>query len=367
MAKQAGERVHSLDGLRGLGALIVLLFHIGVWASPFGPDLPYELVPGSASVMVFFVLSGVVLSLAPFKHLKGAGYDWFGYFPRRIIRLGVPLAGAMVFGIVAGYASWRIGSSSRIALAVDFAGSADGILHDLLMQFDFLFNVSDAGSTIFGTTFDRVNGPAWSMSWEIWFSLTLPIAIWCIARIRRVAPAVMAILVAVFISHWTGYFPLRLCLMFWIGVLMARHFDRLKSIKIPPALEALLLTAILVVLELPQLIHSDGLAGAVLSSLMDAACALMVVISVADGFTRRALSSAPVLFLGKISYSLYLTHAIVIGSTRTLVPHIGIVDPLAIAGISIAASFAFAIAFWRLVERPSISWSHSVGIAPQDS
>lgn len=80
------KRVLSLDGLRGLGALIVFLYHVDIMVKPFGAGGP-SLFPGTASVMVFFILSGIVLSLVPLKHMGNGGYDWLGYYPRRVVRL----------------------------------------------------------------------------------------------------------------------------------------------------------------------------------------------------------------------------------------------------------------------------------------
>lgn len=65
-------------------------------------------------------------------------------------------------------------------------------------------------------------------------------------------------------------------------------------------------------------------------------------------------------FLGKVSYSLYLTHAIVIGALAALLPKLGIVDPLAIAVVSLPASMLAAVAFWRTVEVPSMNLSRSL-------
>lgn len=73
------KRVLSLDGLRGLAALIVFLYHVDIMVKPFGAGGP-SLFPGGASVMVFFILSGIVLSLVPFKHMGNGGYDWLGYY-----------------------------------------------------------------------------------------------------------------------------------------------------------------------------------------------------------------------------------------------------------------------------------------------
>ena len=74
------------------------------------------------------------------------------------------------------------------------------------------------------------------------------------------------------------------------------------------------------------------------------------------------------LFLGKVSYSLYLTHAMVIGALVALLPRLGIVDPLAIAAVSLSASMLVAVAFWRIVEVPSMNLSRSLASSgPRDA
>ena len=248
------ERVLSLDGLRGLGALMVFLYHVDIMVNPFGAGGP-SLFPGTASVMVFFILSGIVLSLVPFKHMGNGGYDWLGYYPRRVVRLCVPLFAAIALALPAGYVAWRLGSTSRSALAVAYDAGLPTAVHDILMQFDVLFNVSDGLNNLFGAQLVRVDSPVWSMSWELWFSLTLPLAIWCISRIRRTGLAVVATFIAVLVSHWTGYFPLRLCLMFWLGIMVARQFDKIKAVKLSILAELALLVASVGVIELSLVWH----------------------------------------------------------------------------------------------------------------
>lgn len=104
------KRVLSLDGLRGLAALIVFLYHVDIMVKPFGAGGP-SLFPGTASVMVFFILSGIVLSLVPFKHMGNGGYDWLGYYPRRVVRLCGPLFAAIALTLPMGYVAWRLGST----------------------------------------------------------------------------------------------------------------------------------------------------------------------------------------------------------------------------------------------------------------
>lgn len=111
-----------------------------------------------------------------------------------------------------------------------------------------------------------------------------------------------------------------------------------------------------------RILPLDGLRGlgALKSTIVNAACLLVVVIAIADGFTRRALPTGPMVFLGKVSYSLYLTHAIVIGALAALLPKLGIADPLAIAAVSLPASMLAAVAFWRIIEVPSMNLSRSL-------
>lgn len=292
--------------------------------------------------------------------MGSGGYDWLGYYPRRVVRLCVPLFAAIALALPAGYVAWRLGSTSRSALAVTYDAGLPTAVHDILMQFDVLFNVSDDGSNLFGAPLVRVDSPVWSMSWELWFSLTLPLAIWCISRIRRAGLAVVATFIAVLVSHWSGYFPLRFCLMFWLGVMVAKRFDKIKAAKIPVPVELALLVASVGVIELSLVWHPGGVLEAIKSTIMNAACLVVVVVSIADGFTRRALSTAPMVFLGKVSYSLYLTHAIVIGALVALLPKLGIADPLVVAAVSLPASMLAAVAFWRIIEVPSMNLSRSL-------
>lgn len=361
-------RIHSLDGLRGVACVVVLLLHVAMMLELWGPAGPYVLIPGTPAVTVFFVLSGVVLSLAPLARLRAGGpYDWLGYYPRRVVRLGVPLAAAVALGVVAGYVAWRLGSTGRSATAIAFDGGPQQVVHDLIMQFDVIFFVSDDTLTLFGEPLVRVNSPVWSMGWELWFSLTLPLAIACLARARHDAAAALAIFAGIFVSHWCGYFPLRLCLTFWLGVLLAKHLARLAEKDFGPAASAGALLALLAVIELAQadaaglLGPLDPLASAALSTLMNAACMGLVALCVVDGPVRRALSTRPVRLLGSVSFSLYLTHAVAIGALEALLPRLGVTGPLAQAVLAVALSMGAAVVFWLVVERPAIDLSRRVG------
>ena len=364
------QRIHSLDGLRGVACLAVLLLHIAMMLELWGPDGTYPLIPGTPAVIVFFVLSGVVLSIVPLERLRaGRAYDWLGYYPRRVVRLGIPLAVAVALGIAAGYAAWCMGSTGRSATAVAFSGTPQQVVHDALMQFDVLFFVSDDTQNLFGDPLVRVNSPVWSMGWELWFSLTLPLAVACLARVRRDGAAIVGILAGVFVSHWCGYFPLRLCLTFWLGVILARHLPEVSALRLPVSFETVTLVALLGAIELAQAAQAgllgplDALALAALQTLMNAACAGLVALAMTDGLVRRVLSTRPARFLGTVSFSLYLTHSLVIGGLEVVLPAIGVTDGLAQACVAVVSCLVCAAVFRRHVERPAIDLSRRVGNA----
>ena len=94
----------------GLAALVVLLHHAmytnpdfpgtpGGGSVPTGSPMwwisytPLKLATaGWESVIVFFVLSGLVVTLPV---VRTRGFDWVAYFPRRVVRLMVPVMGAV--------------------------------------------------------------------------------------------------------------------------------------------------------------------------------------------------------------------------------------------------------------------------------
>ena len=340
-------------------------------------DIFYGMAGGSYAIINIVTIVGALASYVPLANLSLKVGRKKVALASSVVMVSCPLVLWLVpgfspvlylvillMGVSLGYVAWRLGSTSRSALAVAYDAGLPTAVHDILMQ----FNVSDGVNNLFGAQLVRVDSPVWSMSWELWFSLTLPLAIWCISRIRRTGLAVVATFIAVLVSYWTGYFPLRLCLMFWLGVMVARRFDKFKAVKLSMLAELALLVASVGVIELSLVWHPGGVLEALKSTAMNAACLVVVVVAIADGFTRRALSAAPMVFLGKVSYSLYLTHAMVIGALVALLPRLGIVDPLTIAAVSLPASMLVSVVFWRIIEVPSMNLSRSLASSgPRDA
>lgn len=358
-------RIDSLDGLRGLASVAVLFFHTCKMLQLFGPTGLYDLIPGVAAVIVFYAISGVVLALVPLQKLKAQErYDWFSYFPRRVIRLCVPLVAAIALGVLASFVADATGLDPRAEKPIDWQQGLAEVVRQIMMQFDVLFNVTDGQCFIDGTRFVRTNSPTWSMSWELWFSLALPLAVYVIWRTKRTWLGLCACACLVLLANATGYFPLRMCVMFVAGTYMAKDAAALTKARIPaPALAAALIGCVAVI-ELAGACASSGswpVPAFLLMTLSDAACVALVALAMTSGFASRFLSTRPVRFLGKLSYSLYLTHVLVVGSVGPLLPRFGVEHPALIAAIIVVLSFSVAWLFWYLVERPSMLWSRKVG------
>ena len=167
-------RVRSLDGLRGFAALGVVFCHVllsspsyyrwadnGSWLHRSPLTILWS---GQEMVVIFFVLSGDVLALPAVK----LAWRWFdrSYYPRRLLRLYLPVWGALVFAgvlhllvtrnAVTGATPWL--NSHAILLSLH-----DGIATAGLLQDSWLHGTSEYTSVL------------WSLEYEVVFSLALPL------------------------------------------------------------------------------------------------------------------------------------------------------------------------------------------------
>lgn len=340
--KNENERICSLDGLRGLAALAVVAYH-------YTGGTLHRLLPGGQFVTLFFILSGLVLSIVPLR--VGAGsYDWPRYQLRRIIRLAIPTCTAVGACCIVSAIAVRTGRETPEYAAMFAASSPSSWLHGLLTQLDML-SMTTAGSRVDGSVLAMVDLPSWSMCWEMLFSLALPVYVVIATDMRIVAPVVLACVLA---SEWAQWPPLRHMAVFALGVALAgrltdRGRETLRNIvAVPAALCGVIL------------ICQSGLGvlpGIAAQPLAVCGCLLLVVVALGDDVVSALLSTAPFRWLGRVSFSLYLTHLPV---RDWIVPHIpvrGVLRPV----LLVALCLLVAEAFHLLVERPATMLSRRLG------
>ena len=173
------------------------------------------------------------------------------------------------------------------------------------------------------------------MGWGSGSLSTLPLAVACLARVRREGAAALALLAGIFVSHWCGYFPLRP-----VPHVLARR----PSCPAPPRAvrarrpvrrlpEAVALVALLGVIEAgpgwPQAPSSgplDALCPCCAADLMNAACAGLGACH--DGRLRAAcpLNASRALSWGPCPSRSTSPTPIVIGGLEVVLPAVGVTD-----------------------------------------
>jgi peptidoglycan/LPS O-acetylase OafA/YrhL len=165
--------------------------------------------------------------------------------------------------------------------------------------------------------------------------------------------------------------------MFLLGIALARHRAYLAERwgHLPRlAVWALTVGALLSYNYSPFLGRLSARIGITLGTL-GLTSAIVIVLAMTNGNWSAFLRLAPCQFLGRISYSLYLTHLTVlyiliyVGYER-LVPVFGVLFWALLFVVYIVASLLFAWAFFIAIERPCtqlsqrVSWWRSVGSSP---
>lgn len=258
---------------------------------------------GIEAVLVFFLLSGFVISLST---EKSATPNWSRYVAMRIRRI-FPI---FLLGLLLSY----------LASSLSLGGFQQPDWWNLGANLLMLQDVNKPG--IWADPFGG-NGPLWSLSYEMWFY-----ALYAIVMIQF--PLKCHFLTAALVSYisiLTGYFSPNaisnfgsLFLIWWMGVEMARQLRETGGItlvgQLKPVLVMLPPTLWFAWLSYSRWINPEGnaiylAAHPYLEFRMFAfACAVCLVTPILAGFkwVRSILECKLLLFLGSISYALYIFH-----------------------------------------------------------
>ncbi|MCU1445158.1 acyltransferase [Cryobacterium sp.] len=419
-------RLVALDALRGVAAAIVLVHHVSMTAPSvsaaysssenvaiFSTGWWVTLSPlkilfaGPEFVLVFFVLSGFVLVLTPLRRwpwtprpapeqaasapapaagsaeptsgvpavsastpalaVEGAptaatttapqGYDWLAYYPRRIIRLAIPVVVSVALA-----AAWilLVPRTGEGGAWMAKQGSPDLGIGNLLRE-----------ASILGYTGrPDVNPPLWSLAWEMWFSLLLPVGVILAVASRRWTLAWVALLLAASTAGYLlGSEPLMYLPAFGLGALLAANHETLqaRSQRLAASRGGTLVWAGIAVLG-PVLLVSYWLFRPVLTApwneltlaLRVPGAALIVATVALWPPVQRMLSGRLLAWLGAISFSLYLVHFPVVVSFGQL---FGPEYWWAGALVSLPLSLLLAQLMYRWVELPAQKLANRAGKA----
>jgi peptidoglycan/LPS O-acetylase OafA/YrhL len=341
----------EIDGLRAVAVVIVILYHLEI-----------RYIPGGfVGVDVFFVISGYLISSIIFSEIAAARFSITAFYERRIRRI-FPALFAMLFAFTA-FAFFYILPAELVGYAKSLLAAATSVSNIYFWQHSGYFD-SPLSNPLLHT---------WSLAVEEQFYIFFPLFLWLVRRVlpRQLKSAVVALFFtsllisaglvfysrnAAFYMPYSRAWELLLGTMLSLGMFPRLASGWARNIATIAGAALIAVSACLYTGQTPF----PGLA-----ALLPCIGSALIIGAGESGssLVGAALSWRPVVFIGLISYSLYLWHWPIIIlhkmgfllSLNTTVParylhsmnfrHYDM-------GVEAGISLLLAILSWRFVERP---------------
>jgi len=347
-----------LESIRGVAALSVVLFHYTqaydgprlVW---FFTHTPLAVIcDGTAAVSLFFVLSGLVLSYRHFRTSRTPDLSKFhigAYAVARVCRIWLPY---VVISLISALFSRQIFARYNTSppptdWLIFFFKNPHWPLSIRWMLGEI---------QIFRFETPSLLPQGWTLSIELALSILVPFGVMLASR--RTSWLIVVVLMLTISMHGTAFLA-----HFAAGILIAKYFNDIQDWMSRHRLArwGTLIIGILFYTLRSTLDREWGWPGPAkiwLASGFGAALILCGVLG--SDFLKRAFSHRSLRFLGRISYSLYLVHMLVLlcltpslmqAMSRWPLSVSWPVGVLTVTGVSLI----LAIIYYRLVEVPSMA------------
>lgn len=346
-ARSAG-RFDTIQVLRGVAALLVVIDHCGQYVfgdlKIAGIDLDATLDDiGILGVQIFFVISGFIMVVTNAERF-GSTRSAAAFFLRRLYRIAplYYLATALMI-----YLFWN-------------SGDTDVTARDIATSYAFVAHYAD----IEAQGYFPVLGVGWTLNYEMFFYLLFAISLMLRRRMGTAACmlAIVLLILSGYIARTTGHtLPQRSAVLFYTDPVMLLFVFGMaiglthvyRPIQGVPSSDNLLahglIAGAVVLLILKNAVDTD------IRTALDYAVTTLAVIAVFVSSIQKTLSFAPLisglLLVGDFSYSLYLTHSIVIFGYDNLFPDRS-PSPAIDLPVLLLLSFAVGWATYRLIEQP---------------
>ena len=325
----------DLDGLRAFAVISVLLYHLGV-----------RFIPGGyVGVDVFFVLSGFFITKLIFSDLQQDQFSFLNFYERRVRRI----APALLF-----VCAWTTVFALIILMPDELKTYAQRLLAALFSVSNIVFSHEGYFAPKGGT---QPLLHTWSLGIEEQFYLLFPILLAQAYKRQRqhLGSIVWALLVVSFILSAIQVETRPRIAFFWLHT---RSWELLAGCVIALGLVpiarsqlqretagALGLLGILAAVFL----YRDSIPFPGPAALLPCVGTALVIWSGDGTRTAKILGARPIVFIGLVSYSLYLWHWPLIVYTRLL-----FVEPFTPTqqAMLALASLVLAVFTWRFVETP---------------
>jgi peptidoglycan/LPS O-acetylase OafA/YrhL len=350
-------RIPSLDGLRGIAILLVLIGHGG---STF--HLPAKLLPylgnAEAGVRIFFALSGfLIYNLSQREIAKTGGFSMLQFYKRRTLRIFPCFyTFLIVAGVLAGCGVLLL-TPQMIAAAGTFTLNYFNASQDMAEHTDF-----------------NAVGHYWTLALEEQFYLTWPLLIFfarkgylhkLLVGVMIAAPVLRVATALYSHAHGNDAFAGKTVMMFHtgfdqiaagvlLGELMQRARPRAFLMKLASNFFVVAAAALFLFVISPWLGERFGgkyILAAGISLEIACICLLIVfVVCVRTTAVFRLLNWRPLAFIGVLSYSLYVWNNLFLqihGHWFNLFPY----NYLMVAVMGLASHYLIENPFLRLKSR----------------
>lgn len=349
--KNKSERLLAIDGLRGLAALAVVLFHLsGNMNEIFHQSLPGFVAAifkyGYLGVPVFFVLSGFVIAHAVASRRVSLSY--VGVFVvRRSIRLDPPYWAAIALAV-----AMLLIKQNILDEQVSLPSYADVFFHMFYLQ--DLLQIDPVLSSVF-----------WTLCLEIQFYIFFVLSIYFVGRAKvehfhflhtsfLLITGLLSLFIYVDILPFSikgTFFP------YWhffvSGVILQRALAKSPGYQI-------FIGCWLLLIFTAMLYHTSK--SYLLTELM------MILFIYIMGLTNKlktGLNFSPLQFLGVISYSLYLVHPEIGWKIISVLQTVtkdqqSLMTQIAIFFAGLGGSIFFAYIFYLIVEKTSLQFARRI-------
>ena len=290
----------DIDGLRALAVLAVVFHHLSA-----------RLLPGGyVGVDVFFVISGYLITAIISREIAEGQFTFKRFYQRRIRRIFPALFTVLIFTMVSGY---------FILLPSDYAAMLRAVLGTLLFSSNMVF-WHDLANGYFAATDTKLNPllHTWSLGVEEQFYLVFPVLLLvCYKFFRKhiiyillvgalVTLAASAMRVENYSSSVFFLSPYRAWELL-AGALLA--YNALPELRNQLQREVVAILGLLAIL-VPCFMYTPQTRFPGLSALAPVLGSVAIIYAGRGALTSvgRLLSWRPVVYIGLISYSLYLWH-----------------------------------------------------------
>lgn len=329
----------DIDGLRALAVVPVVLFHA----------FPSMLPGGFVGVDIFFVISGFLISSIIIKSTSEGTFTYKDFYIRRINRifptLSLVLATALIFGWFSLYADEYMQLGKHTAAGAGFVANIT-----LLLESGYFDTASNT----------KILLHLWSLGVEEQFYILWPPLLLLFRRVRNLIPLVISVVILISFSANIFYMRIDASIAFYspltrfwelaIGSLLAYVFIKKKEAIPFGALTKNIVSVVGVSLIIYSIIFIREKDFPGYNAIYPVLGAALLIASGPTSFVNRyVISNKAFVFIGLISYPLYLWHWPIFTYLRIITSG-NVADRY--MWVAVSAAFVISIVTYYLWEKP---------------